>query len=853
MFTADRQRSAMQATADLATAAGLGERQGTACFHCGTACVPGRHAKAGREFCCAGCQTVFELLNEAGLSQYYELGDGIRARIDAGTDSARYTFLDAPEVRSRFVDYEDATATRVTFQLPNIHCLACVWLLENLFRLNPGIGKSSVHFPRKQAVITFDPRVVKLSDVAALLHSVGYPPELRLADLDKAPTNPLMRRLWLQTGVAGFAFGNTMLFAMAGYFGLDTLSGPGLKHLFGWLSLALSIPVVLFSARDYWIASWRALRLRQIPIEVPIAAGIVAIWGQSTWEVLSGTGDGYFDSLAGLLFFLNIGRVFQQKTFDRLAFDRDYRSFFPLSVMRVQGSAEERIALAQVRVGDRLVVRHGELVPADSRLVSGPARIDYSFVTGEAEPVTRAAGEILHAGGRQVGGAIVVETVKAVNQGYLTDLWNQEAFRKEKDDTFGTLTNVYSRRFTWIILGVATAAMLFWMASSQAPRGVKAFVSVLIVACPCALALAAPFALGSGLRVLARRNVFLRNPEVIETLARIDTVVFDKTGTLTTAGAGEVRWNGRDAAALDPADAAAIRAVALQSTHPLSRRVSDHLAAVAQDGAVPAVDAFQETAGAGVQGTVAGRAVLIGSRAWLRDRGVEVSDAGDAAGSRVAAAIDGRHRGDFVVGGAVRTDADRLLRDLSSRYELALLSGDNERERDRFAALFGDGARLHFNQGPLHKLEFIRGLQARGRRVLMAGDGLNDAGALRQADVGVAVVEDVSSFSPASDVILEAGGVPQVGAVLDYSRRIVRVVRISFLVSTAYNVIGLAIAASGRLSPVVCAVLMPLSSVSVVLVACGLAEWTARRAGLGGRPGMAATSTPAQQATIPAK
>jgi Cu+-exporting ATPase len=765
---------------------------------------------------------VFELLGESGLDRYYEMGDGVRARI--GNASEAYGYLDAPAVRARFVDFEEGNRTRVTFHLPEIHCVACVWLLENLFRLRPGIGQCTVHFPRKQVVIHFDPGQIRLSEVAGLLASVGYPPELRLADLDRPPANPVMRRLWLQTGVAGFAFGNTMLFSIAMYLGLDVFSGAEFRGMFGWLSLVLSVPVVAYSAQDYWKTSWRAVRQGELPIEVPIAAGIVAIWGQSVWEVLAGRGDGYFDSLAGLLFFLNIGRVFQQKTFDRLAFDRDYRSFFPLSVVRRRAGVDERVALAEVAVGDRLVVRHGELIPADARLIEGTALIDSSFVTGESEPVAKEAGQLLHAGGRQLGGAVVVETVKAVNHGYLTDLWNQETFRKDRDDRLGTLTNRYSRRFTWIILGVAVMAGLGW-APWDPMRGLKAFVSVLIVACPCALALAAPFALGSGLRLLARRNIFLRNPEVIEALAQVDSVVFDKTGTLTSADAGELSWHG---AALEESEASALRALAMQTTHPLARRIAGSLRAAPVD-----LVGFSERAGCGVRGKRDGAEWTMGSAAWLREDGVEVPEQ-TTGGSRVVVAQDGKFRGEFMVGGGVRPETREMVQRLGKAgYSVSLLSGDNAREQGAFASLFGSGSVLHFGQGPGDKLKHIRAMQESGRRVLMAGDGLNDAGALRQADVGVAVVEDVASFSPASDVILRADELGRMGAVLDFSRRIVRVVRWSFLISTAYNAVGLTIAAAGWLSPVVCAVLMPLSSVSVVLAACGLAARAARAAGLG--------------------
>lgn len=802
---------------------------GATCFHCGTPCGGGSTQRDDKAFCCHGCQAVFELLREAGLSRYYELGDGVRARAIEELDDATYAYLDAPAVRARLIDFDDGKSARAAFHLPAIHCVACVWLLENLFQLKAGIGSCTVHFPRKQVVVQFDPGRVRLSEVAALMASVGYPPELRLSDMDRRQEDPVMRRLWLQTGVAGFAFGNTMLFSIALYLGLDAFSGPGFGRMFGWLSLAMSVPVVAFSARDYWVASWHALRQRAVTLDVPIAAGIVAIGCQSTWEVVSGRGHGYFDSLAGLLFFLNIGRVFQRKTFDRLSFDRDYRSFFPLSVLRLSDGAEQRVALAEVSVGDRLVIRHGELVPADSRLVEGPAWIDYSFVTGEADPVSRSPGELLHAGGRQRGGRIEVEITKPVSQGYLTDLWNQDVFRKPKDDTFGTWTNRYGRRFTWIVLGIAVGAGLAW-APFDAARGLKAFVSVLIVACPCALALAAPFALGSAVRVLARSGVFLRNPEVIEALARVDTVVFDKTGTLTAAGAGELAWHGTP---LEAGEIGAIRAVASHSTHPLARRVATGLGVVA----AMTVSDFEEVEGCGVRGWVDGEAWRLGSAAWLARDGVDVPPS-SRPGSRVVVARGGVYRGEFTAGGGLREAMPELLARLRGMgMRLGLLSGDNQRERALMAPLFSEGDDLRFGQAALDKLGAVRALQAGGRVVLMAGDGLNDAGALRQADVGVAVVEDVASFSPASDVILPGTELGRLASVLAYARRVAGVVRWSFGVSTAYNLVGLAIAAGGWLSPVVCAVLMPLSSATVVLVACGLAERAGRKEGLGGAPG----------------
>jgi P-type Cu+ transporter len=885
-------------------------RERMACFHCGEPCFDNSFAKVEKTFCCNGCLIVHDLLTESGLLHFYDLGEkpGVRMRVTKARE--QFSYLDEPALRQRLLDFTDGKQSRVTFHVPAIHCIACVWLLENLFHLHPGVGRSQVNFPKREVAITFATEKIKLSEVVALLASIGYEPSLTLGELEKPLANPSRKRRWLQVGVAGFAFGNIMLFSIPQYFGLDSFNGGALKTLFGCLSLALALPVVIFSASDYWQSALLSLRQRVLTLDVPIALGLAAIYGQSVFEIVWRTGEGYCDSLTGLIFFLLCGRVFQQKTHDRLAFDLDYKSFFPLAVTRkgragsplfaahvqtndgthgaMRPTTEERVSLSQLQLGDRIILRNGELIPADAKLISGPAFIDYSFVTGESEPVAKSEGEYLYAGGQQIGAAIEVETVKAVSQSYLTLLWDHEAFRKDRDAGFNTLTNRYSRRFTLLVISVALGAAAFWIATGNLPRGLKAFASVLIVACPCALALAVPFTLGTAQRWLARINVFLKNALVLERLARVDAIVFDKTGTLTSAGANAVRFVGarfslttarslrewencsrpsrkgetgdstkviselttsRPLSPLSPREggltedeARWIFSLTRHSTHPHSVRISESFGGKLFP---EPVRSFLETTGCGIEGQVDGREIWIGSRAWLESRGVEVGQAsrlpiGDApdqgrqdarptCGSVVHIAIDGRCRGAFLLSSTLRPEADELIRRLSKRYELALLSGDNEYERERFRVLFGSHTRLHFNQSPLDKLGFIRRLQESGRNVLMVGDGLNDAGALKQSDVGVAVVEKIGAFSPASDVILDAALVPRLSEILTLARRTARIVRVGFGISAAYNLIGVSIAAAGLLSPLVCAVLMPLSSASVVLFACGATTWAARR------------------------
>jgi len=790
-------------------------------------------SSSGRHFCCSGCQTVYEILTENGLSHFYELNDRAGVTIQRRTHREQFLFLDEPSVREKLVDFSDGKTNRVTFQVPTIHCIACVWLLENLFRLNPGIGRTRVNFPRKEVSIQFKAAEVTLSEVVALLASLGYEPSLSFGSLDGPKPKSSSRRLLLQLGLAGFAFGNVMLISICQYQGLDSFSAAQFQSLFGWVSLALALPVLLFSAADYWRLAWTSLRQRMLNIELPIAAGLVALFGRSAHEVLTRTGDGYFDSLCGLVFFLLIGRWFQQKTYERLSFDRDYKSFFPLSVRRLCGRSEETVPLSALAVGDRLLLRRGELIPADATIASGDGLIDYRFVTGESDPVSRQPGDLVYAGGQQTGGALEVTLVKPVSQSYLTSLWSHEAFAKDAGRTLDTILNRFSRHFTLAVSLVALTTAAWWWFHGQGGTALKAFTSVLIVACPCALALSAPFALGTAMRALGRRHVFLKNPHVVENLAKVDHVIFDKTGTLTAPGAATVEFHG---APLTEDEERWLYSMTRHSTHPLAVRIGD----VISGGHFPeTVSTFLETSGCGMEGRVAGHEIWMGSSDWLSRRNAGPAAPLPAEASTVHIAINGKYRGAYTLSAALRPEVHQLIGQLSPNYELALLSGDNERDRTRFEGVFRGRGELKFNQSPRQKLEFIRQQQLAGHAVMMVGDGLNDAAALKQSDVGVAVVENIGAFSPASDVIVEAANVPRVADILRFSRGAIRVVWISIGISVLYNLLGVSIASTGRLSPLICAVLMPLSSISVVAFAVGATHWLARRTGLSSSAGEA--------------
>ena len=795
-----------------------------ACTHCGDDCPDEPTQLTGQpalHFCCAGCRAVYELLAASNLCGYYRLDAQPGQRVKTVELPGRFEYLDLESVQSQLLAFRSPTLARLTLTIPQMHCASCIWLLENLFKLNAGIRESRVNFLRKEVTISYQPATTSLKDVVTLLAAINYEPQITLAELGAQP-HAASRTLYYQLGVAAFGFGNVMLLAFPDYFsfteGLHALFG----KVFGWLSLLLALPVLLVSARGFYQSAWQGLRQRYINLDFPISLGLTALFATSVFDVVTQRGPGYFDSFTGLVFFMLIGKWVQQHSYDALRFDRDFTSYFPVAVTRLTKTGEQSVSVKELQAGQRIRVRHQEIIPADAVLLRGAGLIDYSFVSGESVPVTKAAGEVVYAGGRQVGEAIELEVVREVSQGYLTQLWNNPVFDKQTRPTLETYANHVGRYFVALTLTLAVGSVLYWYPTNP-QMALRAFTSVLIIACPCALSLATPFAMGAALRVLGRRQLYLKNAAVIETLSRADTLVFDKTGTLTDTQRSPVSFAGP--AALSGEDAQRVAALVHQSTHPLSQRLAAHLGLTDF-----VVEDYAETPGQGISGRVGGTRVRVGSAAFV---GVDTpANAPAEQQNRVYVALNDQPAGHYDIRSQYREHLPELLQELGQRYQLALLTGDNNADVIPLRQLFGAGAELRFQQSPLDKLAFVEALQQQGRRVVMVGDGLNDAGALQRADVGIALTETLTNFSPACDAILEAGSFGRLATVLRFARDCRYIVLATFGLSFCYNGIGLSLAVQGLLTPIASAILMPISSLSVMVFATLLVRAAARRRGL---------------------
>lgn len=799
------------------------------CYHCGEDCPSGSVHIDDKYFCCLGCKTVYEILNEGNLCKYYEIDKtpGVSLKKVKPEQSRKNSYLDDPLVISKLLDFTDGKLAKISLFIPQIHCSSCIWLLENLYKLNKNIIHSEVNFLQKNVVIRFNITQVSLRQIVELLASVGYEPQINLGSIEHKNIIKVNRKLYYKLGIAGFCFGNIMLLSFPEYLSAENFVEHILKNYFGFLNIILALPVIFYSSSDYFKSAFAGLKQRNLNIDFPISLGLAVLFLRSVFEVVTNTGPGFFDSLSGLVFFLLIGKVFQGKTYDALNFERNYKSYFPLSVAVKKEGNEIIVPVSNIKQGDRIIIRNNELIPADAILFSPSADIDYSFVTGEAVPIGKVAGEIIYAGGRQIGPAVEMEVIRTVSQSYLTQLWNNEAFVKRDESRINSIVNTVGKYFTIVIILVAIAAALYWLPVSV-KTAVNAFTAVLIIACPCGIALTNPFALGNAMRILGRNKFYLKNASVVEKLSRIDTVVFDKTGTITQTGSSEVSFIG---SVLNSAELRLVKSLVHNSTHPLSSIIYE---AINEDELFEVKD-FCESVSKGLEGNIEGYKVRIGSALFIAN-GQNLLKYWDIPenklNTRIFLSIDNHIKGYFSINNAYRVGLNNVISQLKKRYELSLVSGDNDTEKENLESYFGKDALLYFNHKPADKLNYIKLQQALNKKVLMIGDGLNDAGALQQSDVGVAISEDVTSFSPACDAILDASVFSRFSDFIKFAVTTRTIIIMSYAISVLYNVIGILLAFSSAVTPLMAAILMPVSSVTVVLFTVVSTNLAAKSKGL---------------------
>jgi P-type Cu2+ transporter len=808
------------------------ERTGAAklaCAHCGLD-VPQALVRDGapRQFCCAGCEQVHGLIQEWGYGQFYRYVGREGEPLEPARVSGReFEEFDDPALEAEFGDALERGRRRARLYLEGVHCAACVWLVEKLPEAVPGVDSVRLNLGSGVAEVVWDPGRVALSRIGRALDRLGYTPHVHRAGRVQEARRQEDRAALVKLGVATACAMNLMFLHGALYAGeLSGMSSP-FESYFRWVSFALSLPVVLFSARPFFQAAWAGLRARMVHIHLPVSIALAVAFSHGAWNTVRGSGPLYFDSLAMLVAALLAARQ-AQRSAQRHAIERadGLRGVaFIEFARRLAGEGTDAPAVEvdvhRLRPGDRVEVRSGELVPVDGVVLAGRSALDNAVLTGESTPCPVADGDAVCAGATNLGARLVVRVEAAGEKTRVGALYATVEEALASRPAVIQLSDRLARWFVSVLFALAAVTGLVWLPSGAA-LALERVVALLVIACPCAIGISVPLAVSVALMRAARAGIFVKNPDALQKLRRVSTVLLDKTGTLTEGRATLARWCGSDLA-LDLA-----RALEEQSSHGVAQAF--RAAPCGRLRPLRRVADVREAAGQGIAGAVDGRSVLVGSRAHVAAAGARVPAPLEAHGealladglSPVYVALDGVVEGVAGVGDPPRADARRTIDELRRLgLRVRVVSGDHPRVVAQVAARLGIAAEdAHGGMTPEAKRGLVAALVAApGRRgsVVMVGDGVNDAAALALADVGIVVLGGTGASIVAADVVLTREGTAPVLEVLHGARRVFGVIGRNLALSIAYNAVGATLALLGLVGPLLAAVLMPVSSLSVTL------------------------------------
>jgi len=780
-----------------------------------------------RQFCCDGCRSVYAILHDAGLQDYYAQRERTALETKSPQPSQRkFEELDEPSFReSRCQPCANGVLT-TSFFIEGVHCSACVWLLERLPRVAPAVVEARYDLTRSALQVSWDPTKARLSEVARVLDSLGYTPHPSHQASSITEQRKGDRALLLRLGIAGAAAGNVMLMALALYSGQFSGMAAEYSALFRWASLAIATPAVFWAGSAFFRGGLAALRTRTPHMDLPVSLGLLAGYLGGAVNTVRGQGEIYFDSLCTLTFLLLVGRYLQRTHQRRSTKANDLiQALSPATACVIDGESRREVPANSVAVGSIVAVDAGVRVAVDGVITAGSSAVDTSLLTGESFPEEVAVGDRVHAGTTNLAGPLRVRVESAGRETRLGRLLQSVENTQRERAPVVRLADRVAGYFVVAVVAVAAFTLLVWW-QLDAGHAIDHTVALLVVTCPCALGMATPLAVSAALRAAAQNGILFKGGEFIEELARPGVIVFDKTGTLTEGRLALVSWCG-DESLKDFA-----RAAEANSGHPIAR-------AFQRSGESSLSCSSRTEYPGGIRAQVAGKDVLVGSRAFITDQlgsvpafALRPLQAQAKAGrTPVLIAVDGEVRAIAGFADSVRADAAASLKRLIELgFEVEVLSGDDQRVVDSVVRQLGvPFASACGGATPEAKHAVISERRANGQRVFMVGDGVNDAAAMAAANVGIAVHGGAEACLAAADVFTTRPGLDAVALAALGARRTMRVIRTGITLSLAYNLVGIGLAVSGHLDPLWAAILMPLSSITVVGAALRARTFTAQQ------------------------
>jgi Cu2+-exporting ATPase len=805
------------------------------CYHCGlpangsTACR-GDINGAERLFCCSGCLSVCQVIHDAGLTGFYDRLNKREATIapppDAPADIDQY---DLEEVQQQCVETLPDGERRARLIVEGIHCAACVWLIEKALAGMPGVVLAEVNLAHHRLLLQWRPKQVPLSQIMRRLAALGYVAVPFNPDRAEAALQQQNRRLLFRMGFAGFGAMNIMWISIALYAGAFSGISSEYRHFFHWVSCAIATPVLLYSGGPILRSAWLGLRRSALGMDLPISIGALATYSYSLWQTVQGGTHVYFDTVVVFLFVILIGRYLE-------ALARRNASSATMQLLELQprmatrllpDGSEERIAVRQLQPGDRLRIKPGDKAPADGMILEGCSHIDESMLTGESRPVRKQPGSRI-AGGTVNGEAPLIMQVEAT--GADTVLSRIIHLVESAQGSKARIQRLADRIVPWFVaatLLLAALSLFYWWMHADFDTALLAATAVLIITCPCALALATPMAIAVSTGLSAGHGVLIRNGEALERLSETTHVVLDKTGTLTT---GQMRVT-----EILPADSADDPERLLQLAGALERHYSHPLAAAICASVEAATLTFPDShdqqllAGMGIGGRVGKHQIWIGNQRLMQAQQIPLPAAALAhcrrieagMGAAVLIAVDGAYAGLLRIEDQLRESAVGLISALAARgIGMTLLTGDSAAAaahlKQQLCEQDGAEIRVITDVLPADKAACVSALQQQGEHVLMAGDGINDAPALAQADVSLAMGSGTDVSMECSDIVLMGSDLARILWTIRLGSVTLRTIRQNLTLSLAYNLILVPVAMAAWVTPVFAALAMPLSSLLVI-------------------------------------
>ncbi|MBF0622200.1 MAG: heavy metal translocating P-type ATPase [Magnetococcales bacterium] len=790
------------------------------CYHCGLA-IPGGviHEEVvdnqRHRFCCTGCHAAFQMIRGAGLDHFYDRRDGFTDRPDDARVNSLSAF-DDPAFQEKYVQTNAAGQQEVHLLLDGIHCAACVWVNEKILQQTPGVAEARVNFSTHRAHVVWDGDKAALSTLIGAVRRIGYDAEPYDVHAVEARYRRFDRDMLTRLGVGGFGAGNIMLIAVALYAGYFQGIQSQYKDYFHWVSLILATPVVFYSGWPFMRGAFNGLRMRHLNMDLPIALGALVTYFYSVAVTVRGVGEVYFDSVATFVFVLLVGRYFESAARRKAAGATErLLSLEPQTAVVIRDGKEQTIPVRQVAVGDHVVIRPGDTFPVDGVIIQGSTTVNSAMLTGESLPVLCGEGERVSGGTSNVDGSVIVEAQRVGAETTLARIVRLVERAQSERPPIQTLADRVAARFVGVILVLAAATLSYWLWRDPA-QALENTVALLIITCPCALGLATPAAMIVATGNAARQGVLIRSGEVLERLARITRVVMDKTGTLTQ-GMPEVVVIHPMAGQSESVLLATIAGVERHSEHPLARAVVS-LANARKIEPEDMDGQLKNYPGRGVvlrmEGGVVyrvGRAEFVGVQDWQAQVPKHEGHL-----TWIWCRRDDTIMGVIGLMDQLKIDAAETVQHLKKNgLPVSLLSGD----RQDVVSYIGQQAGVEQAIGdalPDEKAEAISLLQGQGQRVAMIGDGINDAPALARADLSM-VVEQASDVSVATaDVVMLNQNLKSIVTLFSLAEKTMHIIRQNFLFSILYNAIAIPLAMSGHVLPIVAAIAMPLSSLTVV-------------------------------------